>query len=228
MSARSHEDLQRVHAAQGLIRGAFESFGKKIIATTSFGATAGLLIHFIGEWELPIMIVHVNTGFLFPETLEYREALKERYKGLEFIELRPDLSRDSFLKRYGREIRNTDPDLCCRINKVEPLKAYLKEHRIKAWITAVRRHQTEFRSGLRHIEILENGRCKVMPFLDWDSRLVHNYMKENNIPFHPLYEQGYTSIGCEPCTSLPFCGDERSGRWKGKSKKECGLHCNIC
>lgn len=214
-------------STEEIVAASYEIFKPEIIATSSFGAASGVLIHLIASLKLPIRIVYVNTGFLFKETLAYVEEFEERYKELVFIELKPGIDREDFLKTYGANVYNQNPDLCCRINKVEPLNKYLEENKIKAWITGLRAEQTEERKKTTKLSLLGSGIYKISPILDWTSKEVHYYMKDNGIPFHPLYDKGFTSIGCEPCTELPVDGDERSGRWKGKSKKECGLHTDI-
>ncbi len=213
--------------ADELIKESYEIFKPDIIATSSFGASSGVIIDLVSKINLPIKIVYVNTGFLFKETLNYIETLKNLYKNIVFIEVSSNESTDDFIKEHGKDIFYKNPDLCCRLRKVEPLSNYIKQNHVKAWISGIRREQTEFRKHLKKIEITSNGIYKINPLLDWSSKDVHFYMKNNNIPFHPLYEKGYTSIGCEPCTELPDLSDERSGRWKGKEKKECGLHITI-
>lgn len=213
--------------AKELIEKSYEIFKSKIIASTSFGATSGIIIDLIGKLNLPIRIVYVNTGFFFKETLEYIETFKKLYKTANFIEIKASEDRETFLKKYGSDIFTKNPDLCCRERKIKPFYEYIRKNDIKAWISGIRKDQTDFRKKLNRIEILESGLIKIYPLLNWTSKDAYNYMKNNNIPFHPLYEKGYTSIGCEPCTELPDLYDERSGRWKGLCKKECGLHLEI-
>lgn len=213
--------------AETLIKEAYNIFKPDIIATSSFGANSGVLIHLIAKTNLPIKIVYINTGFLFKETLDYIETLKNLYRNVEFVEISASQSKEDFLKEQGEDVFIKNPDLCCKLRKEEPLANYFKENKIRAWFAGIRRDQTEFRQRLKKVEITKKGLYKINLILDWTSKDVHNYMVENHIPFHPLYEKGYTSIGCEPCTDLPDLSDERSGRWKGKSKKECGLHTNL-
>lgn len=219
------EEQEKLSAIE-LIKHSYQVFDNKLIATTSFGATSGVIIHLIYMLRLPIKIIYINTGYLFQETINYIEQLKNIYKEIEFIELKPSISKEEFSKRFGNNLPQTNPDLCCRINKIEPFAKYLKENGIKAWIAGLRSEQTDYRKGLHKITKTEKGYYKVCPILTWTSKEIYYYMKKNSIPFHPLYEIGYTSIGCEPCTDLPT-SDERSGRWKGKSKKECGLHTEL-
>lgn len=213
--------------AKGLIEKSYHLFKPKIISSTSFGITSGVIIDLICKLNLPIEIVYVNTGFFFKETLEYIEILKNFYKNANFVEVKASENKETFLKKFGYDIFKKDPDFCCRERKVKPFYDYIRKKDIRAWISGIRKEQTDFRRTLNRIEILDSGLVKIYPLLNWTSKDVYNYMKDNNIPFHPLYEKGYTSIGCEPCTELPDFYDERSGRWKGLCKKECGLHLEI-
>ncbi len=214
-------------SADVLIKESYEIFKPRIVATSSFGANSGVLIDLIAKSGLPISIVYVNTGFLFKETLEYIDKIKNLYPELDFIEISAQMSTDRFLKTYGVNVHKNNPDLCCRLRKIEPLMNFMDGLDIKAWLSGIRRDQTVFRSRLKKIELTKKGIYKISPIIDWTSKDVHDYMEKNKIPFHPLYEKGYTSIGCEPCTDLPDLSDKRSGRWKGKAKKECGLHTNF-
>jgi phosphoadenosine phosphosulfate reductase len=213
--------------AKELIKKSFEVFKPNIIASTSFGATSGVIIDLIYKLKLPIKIVYVNTGFFFNETIDYIETLKKFYQDINFIEIGAKEDKETFLKKYGDDISKKNPDFCCRERKIIPFYDYIKNNSIKAWISGIRKDQTDFRKKLNKVEVLESGLIKIYPILNWTSKDVYNYLKDNNIPFHPLYEKGYTSIGCEPCTELPDLYDERSGRWKGLCKKECGLHLEI-
>ncbi len=213
-------------SAEEIIKAAFEVFSPDIIATSSFGVSSGVLIDLIYKAGLPIKIVYINTGFLFKETIEYIDVIKKKYSEMEFIELLPAIDRTNFLTQYGKDIMKHNSDICCQVNKVEPLNKFLIENKIKGWLTGLRREQTEFRKTLQRISLTNAGIYKINPILDWTSKEVYYYMKNNEIPFHPLYSKGYTSIGCEPCTDLPT-NDERSGRWKNSSKKECGIHTKI-
>lgn len=227
MNSNELKEKSEFLGAMELIIYTYEIFKPKVIATTSFGTNSGVLIDLISKSNLPIKIVYVNTGFFFKETLDYIESIKKIYRHLDFIELKPDMSKDEFLKKYGTDIMKRDPDFCCRIRKISPFYEHIRKNNIKAWISGLRKDQTDYRRGLKKVEVLSNGLWKVYPILDWSSRDVYLYMKENNVPLHPLYKKGYTSIGCEPCTELPDLEDERSGRWKGLCKKECGLHTEI-
>jgi phosphoadenosine phosphosulfate reductase len=170
--------------------------------------------------EMPV--IFVDTGFHFPETLAFRDALVARF-GLNLVVVRPELSREAFLRQHGREVCHIDPDLCCYVNKVQPMQRALDG--MVAWVAGVRRDQTRNRRSLGGLAPQISGVIKVHPLLEWTRAQVEAYRREHDLPAHPLYGQGYLSVGCEPCT-LPVCAveDERAGRWAGTGKRECGLH----
>src|SRR5439155_20581720 len=158
----------------------------------------------------------------FPETLAYRDEIVRRF-GLRLVELEPIMPRPEFAERYGLDLYARNPDLCCHINKVEPLKRYLPN--MRAWINGRRRDQASTRTAIPIVEKHQDGPYKVNPLTTWTSKDTYYYLERHGIPTHPLFEQGYTSIGCAPCTRPPLAGgDERSGRWAGREKTECGLH----
>jgi phosphoadenosine phosphosulfate reductase len=140
-----------------------------------------------------------------------------------FVELGPVMPRDEFARTHGLDLYARDPDLCCQINKVEPLRRYLPG--MRAWINGRRRDQAATRLDLRVVEVMRDGLHKVNPLAGWTSRDTFYYLEQHGLPTHPLFEQGYASIGCAPCTRPVLPGDdERSGRWAGQSKTECGIH----
>lgn len=206
---------------QQVIRWAVQQFGDKAAISSSFGAESACLLSLAVEVEPKIPVIFINTGFLFPETLAFRDELVKRL-GLNLIEVGPAMGHAEFLKSFGK-LYETDPDKCCEINKVEPLQRALKG--LRCWMSGVRGDQTAYRAGLPPVELKSNGLYKVSPILGWDSKKVFLYLKEKGLPLHPLWEKGYTSIGCEPCTAVPGDSeDPRSGRWRGKNKTECGIH----
>lgn len=203
-----------------IIRWCVDHFGDDCAISSSFGAESACLLHLATSVKPDIKVVFVDSGFLFKETLHFKEELSRRLK-LNLVEFTPKISHDEFLKEYGR-LYEKDPDLCCEINKVEPMRRAVAG--LKAWMSGVRADQTAYRAGLKTVELKANGLYKVSPILSWNSKVVYQYLKEHGLPLHPLWEKGYTSIGCEPCTAVPGSPDDpRSGRWKGKNKSECGI-----
>jgi phosphoadenosine phosphosulfate reductase len=210
-------------APQDILRWAAETFPVDLVMTSSFQHEGVALAHMLQDVRRDIPIVFINTRFHFRETLEYRDNVVKML-GLNLQVIESTISFEDFKARYTDRLYDRDPDLCCRINKVEPLRRALAG--AKAWINARRRDQTEERAGMQYVERFGEI-VKINPLARWSSKDTFEYMATHKLPLHPLFEKGYTSIGCEPCTSLPLEGDERSGRWAGKTKRECGIHTAI-
>lgn len=200
---------------------AVETFGEDLLFTSSFGAQSGVLLHLWSRVARHLPVVVIDTGFLFPETLAYRDALASRL-GLTVKVLRPDVPTAEFVARYGADIQQSDPDFCCGLNKVAPL-APLKE-RARAWVSGLRRDQSRSRSEIRILEQDEHL-VRVHPLASFTRTDVADYLARHDIPAHPLAARRYLSIGCAPCTRALGDGeDERAGRWAWTGKTECGLH----
>ena len=207
---------------EAILAWTWDRFQPKVILTCSFQHEGVVLAHMLRSIAPTVPIVFINTGFHFPETLAYRDDITRRF-GLNLVELHPIMPRAEFAAQYGLDLYARNPDLCCHINKVEPLKRYLPG--VRAWINGRRRDQVSTRQAIRVIEQYEGDLYKVNPLASWTSRETFYYMERRGIPTHPLFEQGYASIGCAPCTRPVLAGeDERSGRWSGTAKIECGLH----
>jgi phosphoadenosine phosphosulfate reductase len=191
---------------------------------SSFGAESAVLLHLIGSIDPSVPVLFLETGKHFPETLAYRDILVERIGLTGLRNLVPD--SEQLAGKDGTGLRwSYDPDGCCEIRKVIPLKAALAP--FDAQFTGRKAFQSKTRAALPRFEV-EEGRLKVNPLADWDKARVDAYMTENDLPQHPLVEQGYLSIGCAPCTSVVKPGeDARSGRWRGWDKVECGIHVPV-
>ena len=205
-------------SAEDVLLWAHEQFGERMCLTCSWQRQSSVLIHMLGELGLEVPIVELDTLVLFPETYETRDRLVERY-GLQLRSFRPIDPPD--------RLWESEPDRCCHIRKVEPLERALTGY--DAWITGIRREQAVTRANAQKIEWSERyGVWKVQPLVDWDAKRVQAYIHVNEIPYNPLHDQGYPSIGCIPCTRPVEGGeDERAGRWAGSSKLECGIHINA-
>jgi len=204
-----------------IISFACDFFGDDIAVSSSFGAESACLLSLATQVKPDIPVIFINTGFLFPETLAFRDELALRLK-LNIVEVGPAMGHANFLEEFG-SLYETDPDRCCEINKVEPLKRALKG--LRCWMSGVRGDQTSYRTGMKFIEMKGEDFYKVSPLLGWSSKDVYTYLKAEGLPMHPLWGKGYTSIGCEACTAVPGDpSDPRSGRWRGKNKTECGIH----
>ena len=197
-------------------------FGSKLLFTSSFGAGSGVLLHLWSEVARELPVVFLDTGFLFPETLAYRDQLAEQLK-LNVEVVRPKVGREEFLRENGANIYEFNPDYCCEHNKVDPLKPYLA--RAEGWISGLRRDQSKARAETPILLPTEEGPIKVHPLATMTAAEAKAYVIEHGIPEHPLVARRYLSIGCAPCTRPVEEGeDERAGRWAGREKTECGIH----
>jgi len=192
--------------------------------TCSFQAEDVVLLDILRREREGIPVLFLDTGYHFPETLAYRDELARAW-GLNLVNVRPVLSLEGHEARHGR-LYETHKDLCCKLRKVEPLLAALEGFDV--WFTGLRREQSPTRAGLEAVEehFLPSGKAlaKASPLAAWTAKEVWNYLRTHGIGYLPQYDRGYTSIGCEPCTSVPPDPDNpRSGRWAGQ-KLECGIH----
>ncbi len=202
-----------------------ESPMERIAVASSFQAEATAVIHMATRLRPDVPILFLDTGFHFAETLELKERLR-RELGLNVVELRGDHTPASQAAAYGERLYERDPALCCELNKVVPLGRALWDY--DAWISGLRRDSSPTRAGAPIVDrYLQDGRpiVKVNPVAGWSRRDVWRYLEEHDLPHHPLYELGFASIGCAPCTRIVFPGeDERAGRWASTAKLECGIH----
>jgi phosphoadenosine phosphosulfate reductase len=208
--------------AEELVRWSYAEFGTRLVLTCSWQKQSSALVHMVSELGLPIDVVELDTQLFFRESYETRERLVERY-GLSLI-VPEVITVAEQHKREGPNLWETNPDRCCHIRKVEPLIRVLEPY--DAWISGIRREQSPSRAGARKVERSERyGVWKVQPLADWSEKDVWRYILANDIPYNPLHDVGYRSIGCIPCTR-PTRPDEeeRAGRWAGSDKLECGIH----
>jgi len=192
--------------------------------TSSFQSECVILVHLLLARRPRIPVLFLDTGYHFAETLAYRDQMAAHWK-LKLVNLTPQLTTAQQESQFGI-LYDSAPDRCCGMRKVEPLFTALEGY--NTWFTGLRREQSKSRIHLEPAADfkLPSGKVlrKISPLAEWSTRDVWQYMKQHEIPRLPLYERGYTSIGCQPCTSLPVdSGDPRSGRWSGK-KLECGIH----
>lgn len=219
-AARSLEGQGPVAA----LRWAYEQFAPEEIAfACSFGAEDVALAHMISRVAPGAQVFYLDTDFLFPETYRTIEAVRAAYP-LRIRRVSPALTPREQAERYGDELWSRDPDLCCSLRKVEPLREVLRG--LKAWITGISRVQSPTRAGAQVVEWDRKfGLVKVNPLVDWKDADVWKYILEHNVPYNPLHDRGYPSIGCTHCTRPVRPGeDPRAGRWSGFAKTECGLH----
>jgi phosphoadenosine phosphosulfate reductase len=195
-----------------------------VCVTSSFQAEDMVVVHLVRQAIGDVPVIFLDTGYHFAETYEYRDRLSKDW-GLNLVNVLPQLTVAEQESQFGI-LNQTAPDRCCALRKVGPLFASLEPYRL--WFTGLRREQAKTRANLQSVDAftLPTGKQlqKVSPLAEWSTRDVWQYAELHNIPLLSLYDKGYTSIGCEPCTSLPFDpGDPRSGRWGGR-KQECGIH----
>lgn len=206
----------------------WKRFGTRAAIGTSFQGAGLVMIDHAVRAGINLPVFTLDTGLLFPETYELKERL-ERYWGISIESVKPDLSLGQQAAEYGPELWKKAPDACCTLRKVEPLKKKFNE--ISAWITGLRRQQSETREKTRvfelyHFDVLRDLYIlKANPMAPWKREDVWSYLRQHDIPYNPLQDRGYRSIGCLPCTRATAEGDnERAGRWTGFDKSECGIH----
>ena len=192
--------------------------------TSSFQAEDVVVLHMVREILPRVPVLFLETGYHFPETLAYRDRIAADWD-LNLVNVEPEISVAQQESEFGI-LHQTAPDRCCALRKVGPLFRALSPYSV--WVTGLRRQQSKSRANLQPEEsfTLPSGQtlAKLSPLAEWTTRDVWRYAQAHQIPLLPLYNLGYTSIGCAPCTSLPFdANDPRSGRWSGR-KLECGIH----
>jgi phosphoadenosine phosphosulfate reductase len=225
LKAEISRENQRLETAepQEILRWAAERFGQKFTMATAFGPEGMVLIHMLAEVAPQTPIFNLDTGYQFKETLELREEVKRRY-GIEVEFKRAATSVEEYERQNGGPIYRTNPDQCCLHRKVQVLEqAVIGMH---AWASAIRRDQSPDRANAPIVGWDKKfSLVKVSPLANWTKQKVWSFISKHNVPYNPLHDQGYTSIGCFPCTRAVALGeDERAGRWSGFAKTECGLH----
>ena len=208
---------------QQVLRWAFETFGNSVEMASGFGVEGMSLIDMAARIHPQVRVFTIDTDFLFAETYDLIDRVEQRY-GISVERVRSRLTPEDQEEVYGPKLWSTNPDQCCSLRKVEPLKEKLKG--LRAWITAIRRDQTSERAKAKKIEWdAKFHLLKINPIADWSSENVWNYVRAHDVPYNALHDLNYPSIGCTHCTRAVRPGDDpRSGRWTGFQKTECGLH----
>jgi phosphoadenosine phosphosulfate reductase len=183
-----------------------------------------VVLHMLRQIDPHVPVLFLDTGYHFPELLRYRDSLVQMW-GINLVNVTSPFSREEQEQRFG-ELYKSDPAACCRMRKVEPLLQALEDYAV--WFTGLRREQSPTRAGLHVVDSVKlpskRTLWKVSPLVLWQWNEVQSYLRVHEIPYAPLYDAGYTSIGCAPCTTPPTNpADARSGRWAG-AKLECGIH----
>ncbi len=206
-----------------LLSRSIRAFGDQLLLATSLGPQSLVILDLAYQSGLRFDVALIDTGLLFDETLALAAEVESRYQ-IEILRARPlrTLAEQGFDK--GPELWLRNPDQCCELRKVAPMRSLLSGYR--AWLTGLRRDQSASRKDTKPVEWDEQfGLFKLSPLVDWSADQVHSYLRDNDVPYNGLLDEGYRSVGCTPCT-VPSgdLGAERAGRWAGQSKTECGLH----
>jgi phosphoadenosine phosphosulfate reductase len=201
--------------------------GLRLFTSSSFQTHSTVLLHILSKVAPEIPVFFLNTGFHFPETIQYKNEITRSF-GLNTIDLRAATPKLMQVDDHGRFLFTSDPDYCCYLNKIQPLEPMLDTYDV--WINGVRADQNANRATFQKEAPTARRAMRYHPMLGWTGKMIYAYIREHHIPHHPLDEKGYTSIGCEPCTrrlSPEIMADERQARWYGMSKTECGLHTEL-
>jgi phosphoadenosine phosphosulfate reductase len=215
---------EKIQAAEALVYAELQRSPQDLCVTNSFQAEDMVVLHMVRQTIPDVPVIFLDTGYHFADVYTYRDRMAADW-GMNLINLLPELTVPQQEAQFGI-LNQTDPGRCCNLRKVKPLFSALAGY--KLWFTGLRREQAKSRAALQPIEDFalpsDNTIRKISPLADWSSKDVWHYAKQHEIPLLPLYDLGYSSIGCEPCTSLPLDpNDPRSGRWGGQ-KQECGIH----
>lgn len=202
----------------------YQADGKKLFATSSFQTHSIPLLHVLSRIDKSIPILFINTGYHFPETVRFRDQIAELL-GLNLVDIRSQVPRNQQRDADGQLFFASDPDHCCYLNKTQPLEPTLIEYDV--WINGIRADQNANRRNMKIEQKAPFGAVRFHPVLDWSSKDVYDYIREFDLPKHPLEFAGYMSIGCEPCTRKLDLENDRGGRWFGLNKTECGLHTDL-
>ncbi|MBH1992195.1 MAG: phosphoadenylyl-sulfate reductase [Sphingomonadaceae bacterium] len=201
-----------------------EGLAGNVAVVSSFGTESAVLLHLVAQADTPAPVIFVDTMKMFDETLTYRDTLMDAFGFTDSRTIRPIAEVIAAKDETGLRW-SYDPDGCCEIRKVEPLKR--AKDGLDAWISGRKAFQSVTRQNLPRFEV-EDGRLKLNPLGDWTKDDLEAYFEAHDLPRHPLESQGYLSIGCEPCTSKVLPGeDPRAGRWRGWDKVECGIHSPV-
>jgi phosphoadenosine phosphosulfate reductase len=206
-----------------ILRWVVGRFGDKFTMATAFGPEGMVILHMLSEIDRKTHVFNLDTGYQFPETLKLRDEVARRY-GIEVELKRAATSVEEYENLHGGPLYRTNPDQCCFDRKVTVLKnAVVGFH---AWASAIRRDQSPDRANVPIVAWDKKfSLVKVSPLANWSKQDVWKFISDHDVPYNPLHDQGYTSIGCWPCTRAILAGeDERAGRWSGFAKTECGLH----
>ncbi|MCG2589346.1 phosphoadenylyl-sulfate reductase [Rhodohalobacter sulfatireducens] len=203
----------------------YETFGTEMVLGTGFGSSGVFLIHQLQTYGIDIPVFYLDTNLLFDSTYELKDRIEARYN-IDITRVTPELSLKKQADRFGDELWKRNPNQCCFYRKVLPLRNYLSDK--KAWVTGIRRSQSDTRNQVRIVDWdEENDVIKINPVAHWSGKKIWDEIHRHNLPYNPMHDEGYPSIGCIPCTQPVNASkesDDRNGRWNGTDKTECGIH----
>jgi len=206
-----------------IILWAARRYGDRLTMATAFGPEGCVILHWLAQLAPRTFVFNLDTGYQFAETLELRDRIAKRY-GIEVSLERPDTTVAEYERMHGGPLHDTDPNRCCADRKIAVIKRVLG--RFDAWMSGIRRDQSSDRAAAPVVGWDDKfGVVKISPLANWTKARIWDLIVKEDIPYNPLHDQGYVSIGCAPCTRPVVVGeDERAGRWSGTAKTECGLH----
>ena len=211
---------------QDVLEYAFQQYSPNMILACSFGAEDVALVDMMVRINPKVILFYLDTDFLFPETYDVRDRIIAKYglKADQVIQMKSTLSPEEQAEQFGPALWSKEPDQCCQLRKLEPLRRILKNY--SAWVTGIRRDQSPTRANAGLVEWDQSfNLVKINPLAAWSVEEVWGYIYRHDVPYNTLHEQNYPSVGCTHCTSPVMPGDDpRSGRWKNFAKTECGLH----
>ncbi|OEH92748.1 phosphoadenylyl-sulfate reductase [Bacillus solimangrovi] len=210
--------------AHSVLEWSYKEYGDELVYACSFGLEAMVLLHLIAKIKQDARVIFLDTGLHFAETYETIEKIQKRFPELRIELVKPELSLEQQEKKFGAKLWERNPNQCCYYRKVKPLEDQLSK--ATAWLSGLRREQSETRKHVQFINKDERFQSiKICPLIHWTEEEVWSFVKRNDLPYNPLHDQQYPSIGCAPCTHQIVEGqDSRSGRWRNSNKTECGLH----
>jgi phosphoadenosine phosphosulfate reductase len=208
---------------EAVLTWAFSTYGDDVALATGMGVEGMALLDIAHRINPKLKVFTGDTELLFSETYDLIDRVEARYE-IKIERLYSELTPRDQERAYGKALWASDPDQCCNLRKVEPLRRKLST--LDAWVTAIRRDQTSARAGIRKIDWDPKFELvKITPLADWTREMVWSYVLEHDVPYNPLHDRNYPSIGCTHCTRAVMAGeDQRAGRWAGFGKTECGLH----
>jgi phosphoadenosine phosphosulfate reductase len=212
-------------SAEEILRWAISHFGSGLCMQTSFQLGGMVLIDMLAKIDRSVPVLFVDTTFHFKETLEFCDSVAKKYQ-INLQLLKPAIDRETFVKVYGNDsLYERNPTECCRVNKVEPMEDAMKNY--SATVISLRRDSSLDRAKIAIVDQRLDGLVRIHPLANWTREQTKEYLKQHNVPVHPLHDKGYKTIGCSPtCCTVPVGENapERAGRWTGTGKSECGLH----